>query len=87
MQNIINAPAKSPRCLYYASLCDFIKSDSTKILGEIISAHHGDAQSTTVGSWEEEIRILKEQLFKWTVEDAYIIFEYNICCNAVSGNE
>ena len=69
---------KSPRCLYHASLGEFLKSNSAEILGNLISSYHGDSQSTTIESWEEEIRILKEQLSVWADEDAYIIFEYNI---------
>ena len=69
---------KSPRCLYHASLGEFLKCNSAEILGNLISSYHGDSQSTTIESWEEEIRILKEQLSVWADEDAYIIFEYNI---------
>ena len=69
---------KSPRCLYNASLGEFLKCNNAEILGHLITSYHGDSQSTTVESWEEEIRILKEQLSVWADEDAYIIFEYNI---------
>lgn len=69
---------KSPRCLYNASLGEFLKCNNAEILGHLITSYHGDSQSTTVESWEEEIRILKKQLSVWADEDAYIIFEYNI---------
>lgn len=69
---------KSPRCLYYAHLREFLECNNAEILGSIITSYHGDSQSTTIESWEEEIRILKEQLNTWADEDAYIIFEYNI---------
>lgn len=69
---------KSPRCLYHARLCEFLGCNNAEILGSIIASYHGDSQSTTIESWEEEIRILKEQLHTWADEDAYIIFEYNI---------
>ena len=69
---------KSPRCLYHASLGEFLKCNSAEILGNLISSYHGDSQSTTIESWEEEIRILKKHLSVWVDEDAYIIFEYNI---------
>ena len=78
MNNPNHNPLRSPRCLYHARLDDFIRCNSAQILGEIMTAFHGDTQSTTVESWEEEIRILKEQLCDWSSDDAHIIFEYNI---------
>lgn len=69
---------KSPRCLYNSNLKEFLAHNDIEILGSIIASYHGDSQSTTIESWEEEIRILKEQLNTWADEDAYIIFEYNI---------
>ena len=69
---------KSPRCLYNSHLKEFLAHNDIEILGNIIASYHGDSQSTTIESWEEEIRILKEQLSTWADEDAYIIFEYNI---------
>ena len=69
---------KSPRCLYHASLGEFLKFNNAEILGNLIASYHGDSQSTTIESWEEEIRILKKHLSVWVDEDAYIIFEYNI---------
>ena len=70
--------AKSPRCLYHEHLREFLECNNAEILGSIITSYHGDSQSTTIESWEEEIRILKDQLSTWADEDAYIIFEYNI---------
>lgn len=69
---------KSPRCLYNSHLKEFLAHNDIEILGNIIASYHGDSQSATIESWEEEIRILKEQLNTWADEDAYIIFEYNI---------
>ena len=69
---------KSPRCLYHAPLKEFLVYNNAEILGNIIASYHGDSQSTTIESWEEEIRILKDQLRIWESEDAHIIFEYNI---------
>ena len=63
---------KSPRCLYNASLGEFLKCNNAEILGHLITSYHGDSQSTTVESWEEEIRILKEQFrTKKSEENAY----------------
>ena len=69
---------KSPRCLYNSHLKEFLAHNDIEILGNIIASYHGDSQSATIESWEEEIRILKDQLSTWADEDAYIIFEYNI---------
>ena len=71
-----NTSITSPRCLYHAPLSEFIASNSAEILGKIVESYHGDSQSTTIESWCEEIRILKEQLGEWDSEDAHIIFEY-----------
>ncbi len=73
-----NSTITSPRCLYHAPLSSFINSNSAEILGKIVESYHGDSQTTTIESWCEEIRILKEQLGEWASEDAHIIFEYNI---------
>ena len=73
-----NSTITSTRCLYHAPLSEFIASNSAEILGKIVESYHGDSQSTTIESWCEEIRILKEQLGEWDSEDAHIIFEYNI---------
>ena len=69
---------KSPRCMYYTPLKEFLACNNAEILGNIIASYHGDSPSTTIESWEEEIRILKDQLCSWKHEDAHIIFEYNI---------
>ena len=53
--------AKSPRCLYHAHLREFLECNNAEILGSIITSYHGDSQSTTIESWEEEVRILKDQ--------------------------
>lgn len=78
MNTLSDSCEKSPRCLYHAPLKEFLVCNSAEILGHIITSYHGDSQSTTIESWEEEIRILKEQLYVWAHKDAYIIFEYNI---------
>ena len=78
MDSQYDSIVKSPRCLYHAPLKEFLICNSFEVLGDIITSYHGDSQSTTIESWEEEIRILKEQLFCWIDEDAHIIFEYNI---------
>lgn len=69
---------KSNKCLYHSCISDFIKCDNDEILGSIVSSYHGPILTTTNESWEEEIRILKDNLINWKNENAHIIFEYSI---------
>ena len=70
--------AKNNRCMYQSTLADFLQRDSKSVLGEIVSAFHGTAQTTAIGAWEEEIALLREVLSPWAGEDARILFEYDI---------
>ena len=68
---------KSIRSYYSASLQDFLSTDSSAVLGDIVkniqTAQLNDLQKC---SWEEEITILKDQLNSF--QDGFIIFEYII---------
>lgn len=68
---------KSIRSYYSASLQDFLSTDSSAVLGDIVkniqTAQLNDLQKS---SWEEEITILKDQLNSF--QDGFIIFEYII---------
>ena len=64
--------------MYQSTLADFLQRDSKSVLGEIVSAFHGTAQTTAIGAWEEEIALLREVLSPWAGEDARILFEYDI---------
>lgn len=70
--------ATTNRCMYHAPLRDFIDGDAKGILGVIISSFHGEALTTTISAWENEITILQKTLGPWANGDAHIIFEYDI---------
>ncbi len=65
------------RAYYSASISDFLLQSSSEILG-IIHSNDISAETTILQSntWEEEVRILKEQLRDFS--DGRIIFEYTI---------
>lgn len=69
---------KTNRCLYLSDFKSFIESDPYSILGRIHDAFHGQALTTTDEAWNSEINLLQSVLVPWKVEDAEIIFEYDI---------
>ena len=69
---------KSPRCLYHAKVCDFLKTSACEVLGNIVMSYHGVDQTTTNEAWEGEIKLMQEVLKPWKNENSEIIFEYNI---------
>lgn len=69
---------KTERCLYFASFAEFLQSNPSSVLGDLVSANHGMDLTTAIEAWEEEIRIMQKVLKPWENEDAYIIFEYSI---------
>jgi len=66
------------RCMYRADIETFLSKGSKYILGSIVSAFHGDVQTTTIAAWECEIDLLKVVLLPWQNHEAYIFFEYDI---------
>lgn len=70
--------AISPRCMYKSTLKGFLRTKDTEILGMIISSFHGQAQTTAIEAWREEISILQTALASWVDEDSYVFFEYDI---------
>jgi len=72
------ADMKSCRCMYCASLKEFSEQGAQAILGMIVSAFHGDVQTTTIAAWEEEIKLLQAVLYPWSAQEAYVLFEYDI---------
>ena len=68
---------KSIRSYYSASLQEFLSTDSSAVLGDIVK-HSQTAQLNDLQkcSWEEEITILNDQLNSF--HDGFIIFEYII---------
>lgn len=69
---------KTERCLYFAPFSEFLRSNPSSVLGDLVSANHGMDLTTTIEAWEGEIRIMQDVLTAWKDEDAYIIFEYAI---------
>ena len=65
---------KSIRSYYSASLQEFLSTDSSAVLGDIVK-HSQTAQLNDLQkcSWEEEITILNDQLNSF--HDGFIIFE------------
>lgn len=68
----------SNRCLYIATIKEFLEKDRFAILGELHNNYHGDALTTTDEAWMGEIDVLQRVLVPWKDEDAQIVFEYEI---------
>ena len=66
------------RCLYIATIEEFLKQERLAVLGTLHNNYHGDALTTTDEAWIGEIDILKRVLIPWKEENAQIIFEYEI---------
>lgn len=66
------------RCLYIASIKDFLEQERLSILGTLHNNYHGDALTTTDEAWMGEIDILQQVLVPWKDEDARVVFEYDI---------
>ena len=66
------------RCLYIATIKEFIKKERLAVLGALHNNYHGEALTTTDEAWMGEIDILQQVLTLWAEEDAQIVFEYEI---------
>ena len=66
------------RCLYNASLEEYIKTEDNSILGMLRDNFHGATLTTTIEAWKGEIAIMKSTLQKLGGKDGRIIFEYDI---------
>ena len=66
------------RCLYHASIHEFLQLSSKALLGTFVNNYHGVAMTTTNEAWADEIRIMQEVLQPWKDEDGQVIFEYDI---------
>ena len=66
------------RCLYIASIKEFLKQERQAVLGLLHMNYHGNALTTTDDAWLGEIDIMQQVLTPWKEEDAQIIFEYEI---------
>lgn len=66
------------RCLYIASIKEFLLKDRFAVLGALHNNYHGDTLTTTDEAWIGEIVILQQALQPWKEENAQVIFEYEI---------
>ena len=66
------------RCLYHATIHEFLQQSSEALLGTFVNNYHGVAMTTTNEAWADEIRIMQEVLQPWKDEDGQVIFEYDI---------
>ena len=66
------------RCLYIATVKEFLEQERLSVLGTLHNNYHGDALTTTDEAWMGEIDILQRVLRPWKEENAQIIFEYDI---------
>ena len=66
------------RCLYKATIREFLKKESLAVLGALHDNYHGETLTTTDEAWKGEIVILQQVLTPWKEEDSQIIFEYEI---------
>lgn len=66
------------RCLYIATIKEFLKKDRLTVLGALHNNYHGEALTTTDEAWMGEIDILQQVLLPWKDENAQVIFEYEI---------
>ncbi len=68
----------NPRCLYNNTLDEFINEDENAILGELCDRYHGNALTTTIEAWKNEITIMQDVISQLGNHDGKIIFEYDI---------
>lgn len=66
------------RCLYHATIHEFLQQSPEALLGTFVNNYHGVAMTTTNEAWADEIRIMQEVLQPWKDEDGQVIFEYDI---------
>ena len=66
------------RCLYIATIKEFLEQERLAVLGALHNNYHGEALTTTDEAWMGEIDILQQVLQPWKEEDAQVIFEYEI---------
>lgn len=66
------------RCLYHATIHEFLQQSPEALLGTFVNNYHGVAMTTTNEAWADEIRIMQEVLLPWKDEDGQVIFEYDI---------
>ncbi len=65
------------KAYYYSSIKDFINASSEAVLGQILIADEFRSTTEQKNAWKDEIRILKEQLYRLG-KDGSIVFEYTV---------
>ena len=53
------------RCLYIATIKEFLKQERLAVLGALHNNYHGEALTTTDEAWMGEIDILQQVLTPW----------------------
>ena len=66
------------RCLYIATVGEFLEQERLAVLGALHNNYHGETLTTTDEAWMGEIDILQQVLLPWKEENAQVIFEYEI---------
>ncbi len=66
------------RCLYHSSIQSFLSANSYTVFGTLCDNYHGEALTTTMEAWKEEIEIIKTILSSYSREQGQIVFEYSI---------
>ena len=72
-----NKMKKKPRCLYENTISGFVSDHQLTVLGELCDHYHGEARTTTIEAWKNEILIMQDVL-TGIESDGHIIFEYDI---------
>lgn len=63
----------SNRCLYIATIKEFLEQERLAVLGSLHNNYHGEALTTTDETWMGEIDILQQVLQPWKKENAQIV--------------
>ena len=64
------------RCLYCGSFNCFLSETDSSILGKLFDGYHGEARTTTIEAWKEEIVIMKNTLSALSESDGQIVMEH-----------
>ena len=68
----------SRRSYYSAALADFLAGSEDSILGELTAGNEHELELTQRNAWQEQIRILKDQLLGQPPFGTHLFFEFSI---------
>ena len=68
----------NPRCLYENSYTHFLEETGMSVLGKLVDKYHGEARTTTLEAWKNEISVMQDVISRFDEDDARVIFEYDI---------